>query len=175
MIDGHGLCHIHEKKQYCHEPGCNNLIQNQFKCINHGAKQIGCKFDGCTKRAVKDGHCKRHGGGGRNCTIPGCIRHVKQSGKCHRWGGGGSGGEFMEGDVFAEEDWGPPIDNSGEKESDDKGGGDNDGDGRRRSKRDSKNNTADGRIYGEGSQARSVRPLACLGYRGQRYGTILLS
>ena len=84
MIDGHGLCHIHEKKQYCHEPGCNNLIQNQFKCINHGAKQIGCKFDGCTKQAVKDGHCKRHGGGGRNCTIPGCIRHLKQSGKCHR-------------------------------------------------------------------------------------------
>ncbi len=44
----------------------------------------------------------------------------------------------MEGDVFAEEDWGPPIDNSGEKESDDKRGGDKDGDGRRRSKRDSK-------------------------------------
>ena len=85
MIDGRGLCHIHgEKKRYCREPGCNNLIQNQFKCINHGAKQIKCKFDGCTKQAVKDGHCKRHGGGGRKCTIPGCSRPLKQSGKCHR-------------------------------------------------------------------------------------------
>ncbi len=79
----------------------------------------------------------------------------------------------MEGDVFAEEDWGPPIDNSGEKESDDKRGGDKDEDGRRRSKRDSKRTQP--MAYGEGSQARSVRPLACLGYRGQRYGTILLS
>ena len=56
-----------------------------------------------------------------------------------RMGGEEEVGEsYTEGDVFAEEDWGPPIDNSGEKESDDKRGGDKDGDGRRRSKRDSK-------------------------------------
>jgi hypothetical protein len=56
-----------------------------------------------------------------------------------RMGGEEEVGEiYTEGDVFAEEDWGPPIDNSGEKERDDKGGGDKDGDGRRRSKRDSK-------------------------------------
>jgi hypothetical protein len=34
------------------------------------------------------------------------------------------GESYTEGDVFAEEDWGPPIENSGEKERDDKGGGD---------------------------------------------------
>jgi len=56
-----------------------------------------------------------------------------------RMGGEEEVGEsYTEGDVFAEEDRGPPIDNSGEKERDDKGGGDKDGDGRRRSKRDSK-------------------------------------
>ena len=85
MIDGRGLCHIHgEKKRYCREPGCNNLIQNQFKCINHGAKQIKCKFDGCTKQAVKDGHCKRHGGGGRKCTIPGCEKKKHSRKMCKK-------------------------------------------------------------------------------------------
>jgi hypothetical protein len=48
------------------------------------------------------------------------------------------GESYSERDVFAEEDWGPPIDNSGEKERDDKGGGDKEGDVRRKSKRDSK-------------------------------------
>ena len=69
---------------YCREHGCNNLIQNQFKCINHGAKQIKCKFDGCTKQAVKDGHCKRHGGGGRKCTIPGCEKKIHSRKMCKK-------------------------------------------------------------------------------------------
>ncbi len=46
------------------------------------------------------------------------------------------GESYTEGDVFTEEDWGPPNDNSGEKERDK--GGDKEGDVRRRSKRDSK-------------------------------------
>jgi hypothetical protein len=56
-----------------------------------------------------------------------------------RMGGEEEVGEiYTKGDVFAEEDWGPPIDNSGEKERDNKGGGNKEGDVRRRSKRDSK-------------------------------------
>jgi len=54
-----------------------------------------------------------------------------------RMGGEEEVGEsYTEGAVFAEEEWGPPIDNSGEKERDK--GGDKEGDVRRRSKRDSK-------------------------------------
>ena len=45
------------------------------------------------------------------------------------------GESYTEGDVFTEEDWGPPIDNSGEKKRDK--GGDKEGDVRRRSKQDS--------------------------------------
>jgi hypothetical protein len=48
------------------------------------------------------------------------------------------GESYSEREIFAEEDWGPPIDNSGERERDDKGGGDKEGDGRRRSKQGSK-------------------------------------
>jgi hypothetical protein len=82
VIDGRGLCYNHgENKRYCREPGgCDNLIQNQFKCIIHGAKKIECKFDGCSNKALKDGYCRRHGG--CKCTIAGCNRPLNQSGMC---------------------------------------------------------------------------------------------
>jgi hypothetical protein len=84
MIYGRGLCHIHgDRKRYCRETGCTNLIQNNYKFIHHGAKKKECKFDECTNQAVFDGHCKSHGGR-KECTIAGCTNPVKQSGMCNK-------------------------------------------------------------------------------------------
>jgi hypothetical protein len=54
MIDGRGLCYIHgDKKQYCRVDGCDNLIQNQFKCIFHGAKKKNVNLMDATKMQLR--------------------------------------------------------------------------------------------------------------------------
>jgi hypothetical protein len=92
-----------------------------------------------------------------------------------RMGGGEEVGEsYTEGDVFTEEDWGPPIDNSGEKKRDK--GGDKEGDVRRRSKQDSNITPRMAAFMGKenrGSKAKAAATTRHDGWGGRKWGRVI--